>query len=150
MIEYANQLKLEVLGSHLLEKQQENQLVLIQINYQRQVGNIMRKRKRTGDCVAKVASKVSKVSTRKPVDSFNWKVDCLFCGKLCMADKKHPERRLVLNVTFLHYRETILKYCSNRRNNKWPEDVKRRIFSSMIWFIKKPSTTTTVRNSSLI
>ena len=56
-----------------------------------------------------LTNKLSKVLTRKSVDSFNWKVDCLFCGKPCIADKKHPERRLVLNVTFLHYRETILK-----------------------------------------
>ena len=123
------QLKLEVLGSHLSEKQKENKSVLIHINCQRQVGNIMRKRKRAGDCVAEVASKVSKVSTRKSVDSFNWKVDCLFCGKPFIADKKHPERRLVFNVTFLHYRETILKYYSNRRNDKWSEDVKRRVLS---------------------
>ena len=56
LIKYANQLKLEVLGSHLLEKQQENQSILIHINCQRKVGNIMRKRKRAGDCVAEVAS----------------------------------------------------------------------------------------------
>ena len=103
LIEYVNQLKLEVLGSHLLEKQQENQSILIYLNCQRQVGNIMRKRKRA-DCVIEVASKVSKASTRKSVDSFNWKVDYLFCGKPCIADKKHPGRRLVFNVTFLHYR----------------------------------------------
>ena len=104
------------LGSHLLDKQQENQSALIHINCLWQVKNI-RKRKRAGDCVAEVASKVSKVSRRKSVDSFNWKVDFLFCGKLCIADKKHPERRLVFNVTFLHDRETILKYCSNHRND---------------------------------
>ena len=75
LIEYANQLKLEVMGSHFSEKQQENQSVLIQINCQRQVGNIMCKRKRAGDCVTEVVSKVSKVSTRKSVDSFNRKVD---------------------------------------------------------------------------
>ena len=65
LIEYANQLKLEVMGSHFSEKQQENQSVLIHIN----------KRKRAGDCVTEVVSKVSKVSTRKSVDSFNRKVD---------------------------------------------------------------------------
>ena len=75
LIEYANQLKLEVMGSHFSEKQQENQSVLIHINCQRQVGNIMCKMKRAGDCVAEVVSKVSKVSTRKSVDSFNWKID---------------------------------------------------------------------------
>ena len=32
--------------------------------------------------------------------------------------------RLVFNVT-LHYRETILKYCSNRQNDNWSEDVRR-------------------------
>ena len=96
---------------------------------EKQVGNIMCKRKKAGNCVAEVASKVSKVSTRKSVDSINWQVNCLFCGKPCTADKKNPERRLVFNVTFLHYRETILKYCSNRRNDKWSEDVKRKILS---------------------
>ena len=59
-----------------------------------------------------------------------WPVlDCLFCGKPCIADKKHPERRLVFNVTFLQYREIILNYCCNRRNDKWSGDVKRRVFS---------------------
>ena len=111
LIEYANQLKLEVLGSHILQKQKENQSILIHINRQRQ------KRKRAGDCVAEVTSKVLKVSTRKFINSFDWKVDCLFCGKPCTADK-HPERSL-FNVTFLHYRETILKYCSNHCNDKW-------------------------------
>ena len=122
--EYANQLKVDVLGSHLLDKQQENQSALIHTIRLRQVKNIIRKRKRAGDCVAEVASKVSKVSRRKSVDSFNWKVDFLFCGKRCIADKKHPERRLVFNVTFLHYWETILKYCSNRRNDKWSDNIK--------------------------
>ena len=129
LIEHANQLKLEVLGSHLLEKQQENKSFLIQLNCQKHVGNIMRKRKTTGDCVAEVASRVWKVSTRTSAERFNWKFDCLFCGKLCIADQKHPERRLVFNATFLHYRETILKYCSNRRNDKLPEDVKWRVLS---------------------
>ena len=124
LTEYPNQLKVDVLGSHLLDKQQENQSALIHINCLRQVKNIIRKRKRAGDCVAEVASKVSKVSRRKYVDSFNWKVDFLFCGKPCIADKKHPERRLVFNVTFLHDRETILKYCSNRRNDKWSDNIK--------------------------
>ena len=36
--------------------------------------------------------------------------------------------RLVFNVT-LHYRETILKYCSNRQNDNWSEDVKRKVLS---------------------
>ena len=64
LIEYANQLKLEVLGSHILQKQKENQSILIHINCQRQ------KRKRAGDCVAEVTSKVSKVSTRKFIKQF--------------------------------------------------------------------------------
>ena len=62
-------------GVSFFRKQQENQSVLIQINCQRQVGNIMCKRKRAGDCVTEVVSKVSKVWTRKTVDSFNRKVD---------------------------------------------------------------------------
>ena len=36
--------------------------------------------------------------------------------------------RLVFNVT-LHYRETILKYCSNCQNDNWSEDVKRKVLS---------------------
>ena len=70
-----------------------------------------------------------KVSTRKSVDSFSWKVYCLFCGKPCIADKKHPERRLFFNVNFLLYRETILKHCSHRRSDKWSEDVKQMVLS---------------------
>ena len=56
LIEYASQPKVEVLGYHLSGNQQEKQSVLIHIICQRQVGNIMRKRKRAGDCFAEVAS----------------------------------------------------------------------------------------------
>ena len=56
LIEYESQPKVEVLGYHLLENQQEKQSVLIHISCQRQVGNIMRKRKRAGDCFTEVAS----------------------------------------------------------------------------------------------
>ena len=49
--------------------------------------------------------------------------------KTVHADKKHPGRRLVFNVTFLYYREAILKYCSNHSNNKWSEDIKQRVLS---------------------
>ena len=76
-----------------------------------------------------MASKVSKVLTRKSVDSFHWEADCLLCEKSCIADKKNSERRLAFNVTFLHYRETILKYCSNGRNYKLSEDVNQRVFN---------------------
>ena len=56
LIGYASQPKVELLGYHLLENQQEKQSVLIHISCQRQVGNIMRKRKRAGDCFTEVAS----------------------------------------------------------------------------------------------
>ena len=59
----------------------------------------------------------------------NWnQFKCLFCGNPCIADQTHPERRLVFNVT-LHYRETILKYCSNCQNDNSSEDVKRKVLS---------------------
>ena len=123
LTEYPNQLKVDVLGSHLLDKQQENQSALIQLIVSGKLKTSSAKGKELENCVAEVASKVSKVSRRKYVDSFNWKVDFLFCGKPCIADKKHPER-LVFNATFLHDRETILKYCSNRRNDKWSDNIK--------------------------
>ena len=69
------------------------------------------------------------VSTRKSVDIFNWKVDCLFCGKPWITDNKYPKTRLVFSVTFVYYREIILKYCSNLCNYKWSENVKWRVVS---------------------
>ena len=39
----------------------------------------MCKRKIAGDCVAEVANRLLKVLTKTSVDSFNWKVDSLFC-----------------------------------------------------------------------
>ena len=58
---------LEVLQSHILENQEENRTFLTHINCQKQVVNTMCKWKRAGDSVAEVASKASKVSTRKSV-----------------------------------------------------------------------------------
>ena len=57
---------------------------------------------------------------------------CFFCGKECKEDKKHPDRTPIYKVTFLHYRETILKIFNSRKEDPWTLEVKRQIINDLV------------------
>jgi len=95
---------------------------------QKNVGNSIRKRKANPSITLGNQSKIAKMTTRKSIDTFNWKEHCLFCGEECHIDTKHPERRPIFEATFLHYRDSILGYCESR-NDSGAEDVKRRVIN---------------------
>ena len=96
---------------------------------QKNVGNLIRKRKADPTFNIDCASKVAKVTTRGSVDGFKWKIQCLICGKPCAVDHKHSDRRKIWSATFLHYKNTILEFCDTRQNDEWGEQVRSRVIN---------------------
>jgi len=127
LIEYAKVFEHDELRSYLVEKEERKEAVLIHKDCQKNTGNAMRKRKRDGN-KSEAGTKQQKLSTRKSIDTFDWKTQCFFCGDVCEKDEKHPDRRTIFSVTFLHYRETILKFCDCRKDD-WASEVKRRVLN---------------------
>ena len=128
LIQYASIFELEQLKTYLIARQQENASVNIHMTCQKNIGNTIRKRKRDDKFNLNTQTKAQKMSTRASIEKFNWKAHCLFCGDISKVDPKHPGRRPVYNVTIIHYRETILKYCDCRKD-EWASEVKRRVIN---------------------
>ena len=128
LVEYGTFFGLSILTTHLNSKQSEGSHVKIHVSCQKNIGNSIRKRKANQDNSEK-SYKAAKIATRSSIKGFNWKEHCFFGGKECKEDKKHPDRRPVYQVTFLHYRETILKICNSREEDPWASEVKRRIIN---------------------
>jgi hypothetical protein len=57
---------------------------------------------------------------------FNWKDDCVFCGKFAAIDKRHPERSPVCAVTTLPFGEKLIKCCDGR-GDSWAAKVQNRL-----------------------
>ena len=51
---------------------------------------------------------------RSSMLSFNWKNNCMLCGKFAEFDTHHPERNKVHNVTTLPMRDKLLECCGKR------------------------------------
>ena len=128
LIEYGSLFGLEVLKSHLIVQQEENSSVKIHVKCQKNIGNFIRKRTANPDYTLGNQSKISKMTTRKSIDRFNWKEHCFFCGDECHVDPKHPDRIPIFSASILHYRESILGYCESRKD-LWAAEVKRRVMN---------------------
>ena len=57
--------------------------------------------------------------TRKRSNKFNWKGDCLFCGKSCKPDRKHLEQSKVFSVTTIEYKQNITQMCNKHLGDPW-------------------------------
>ena len=75
------------------------------------------------------SSGIPKLREYRTLEGFSWKEQCFICGKECKEDKRHPDRRPIYQVTFLHYRETILNISNFRKEDPWGLEVKRRIIN---------------------
>ena len=58
--------------------------------------------------------------------AFYWKTDCFICGKLAVADARHPDRIDVLVVSTILFRENLLQIC-HERNDAWSSEVEVRL-----------------------
>jgi len=54
------------------------------------------------------------------MSSFNWKDNCLLCGKKAEVDVRHLERNKIHNVTTLSIHTNLLE-CSNKRGDALTE-----------------------------
>ena len=81
LIEYSNLFNFNHLSSHLSTKLQEGATVKVHKKCQKNVGNLIRKRKVDPTFNIDCVSKVAKAITRGSVDGFYWKMQCLFNGK---------------------------------------------------------------------
>ena len=77
--------------------------------------------------------------TRHDTDTFCFQLHCIFCGKTCTEDKKHPGRKAIHRVRTAEYggtlkygsfKEAILAVCDTR-DDKQSEDVRIRVNSAM-------------------
>ena len=128
VIEYGTLFGLSILTTHLNSKQSEGSHVKTHASCQKNIGNSIRKRK-ANPYNSEKSYKAAKIATRSSIKGFNRKENFLFCGKECEEDKKHPDRGPIYQVTFLHYRETILKICNSREEDPWASEVERRIIN---------------------
>ena len=53
---------------------------------------------------------------RSSMSSFDWKENCMLCGKKAKIDARHPERNKIHNVTTLTMHHNILE-CYDRRGD---------------------------------
>ena len=68
--------------------------------------------------------------SRRSVDQFNWKLNCLYCGLECMTDRKNPKRKDWHLASTFDTRESILKKCEARieeENDPLALQIKTRI-----------------------
>jgi hypothetical protein len=62
---------------------------------------------------------------RSSLSQFDYKTQCVFCGKIAVKDIKHPDRDLVFEVRALQTRYTIKKHCD--RLGEVADDVRIRL-----------------------
>ena len=55
--------------------------------------------------------KKSKTARRSSLDAFDWKTHCMFCGKACIKDEKHPERDDFHLAEYKEYKDVVLQQC---------------------------------------
>ena len=117
LIEYGALFGLTLLISYLDTKQNEGLYIFKYMQLLRRILEILFEKEEQ-----EKHQKVARIATRLSIEGFNWKEQCFFCGK-------HPGRRPIHQVTFLHYRETILKSYNSRNEDPWNLKVKRRIIN---------------------
>ena len=130
LIEYGSLFGLELLKPYLTVQQEENSSVKIRVKCQKNVENSIRKRKANPDYTLGNQSKIAKMTIRKSIDTFKWKEHCFFCCDECHVDPKHPDRRPIFSIYFLHYRESMLGYCECRKDS-WATEVKRQVINGI-------------------
>jgi uncharacterized protein YlaI len=59
---------------------------------------------------------------------FNWKEDCMLCGRSAAIDSRHPERSQICSVRTLPIRTTLLEHCA-KRGDPWASEVQGRLES---------------------
>ena len=56
---------------------------------------------------------------RSSLDHFDWKKNCLFCGKTCITDEKHPEKgKDVHHAKYKKYSDIVLKQCKETHDEQ--------------------------------
>ena len=60
---------------------------------------------------------------------FNWKNDCIFCGKQALVDPRHPDV-IMHTVTTLPLRSKLMECCL-KRNDGWGSEVMNRLYGCM-------------------
>ena len=64
---------------------------------------------------------------RSTAMSFDWKINCIFCGDLCVKDARHPDRCDHRRVETIHIKNTVLDMCKQRLLNSQVDDLARTV-----------------------
>ena len=90
------------------------------------VSNVVRRRRKQEIYQNSTEEKPPKITRRKS-NKFNWKDDCLFCGKSCKPEKKHLERPKVFSVTAVEYKQNVTQMCNKHFGDPWTSKIKHRL-----------------------
>ena len=118
LIQYAKDFWEIALENHLVAIQNKRETntenaseVKIHRSCQKAMSNEMQKRLQSEKSGVPPAKK-AKIMTRSSLDHFDWKTNCLFCGKTCIIDEKHPEKgKDVHHAKYKEYCDIVLKQC---------------------------------------
>ena len=64
---------------------------------------------------------------RSSISPFNWKEDCMLCGKSAVVNTRHPDRSRVQAVTALPMHDKVLE-CCHKRGDLWASEVETRVY----------------------
>ena len=100
--------------------------VKVHLRCQKNLSNVVRRKRKQESYQNSAEEKPPKI-TRRRSNKFNWKDDCLFCGKSCKPDKKHLERSKVFSVTTIEYKQNITQMCDKHFGDPWTSEIKHRL-----------------------
>ncbi|XP_065684420.1 uncharacterized protein LOC136096813 [Hydra vulgaris] len=103
-----------------LEKElKERNTVVVHVACRRDFTNPNRK-------VLKCQMESPKIKKLRSTDIFNWKRCCFICGNLALPDSKHRDRKVVIQVHTIKFKQSLLKVCEDRIDI-WAVEVKSRL-----------------------
>ena len=65
---------------------------------------------------------------RSSMVTFDWKRNCMFCGKACQRNVRNPDRNTCHEVTTLHFKDQVVLACQ-KRDDQISKEVALRVRS---------------------
>ena len=126
--EHATKLKLDALVTKLNEHKQQQIPTYIHLSCRSFLKNQSRPKRKTA--VEEELGSSKRISRRSEVEKFDFKEQCFYCGKICIFDVKHPDRRDFEEVTTKYTKIYIktLELCKSRED-AYAKTIERRLLS---------------------
>ena len=115
LINYALKCGNDALVQYLQNKHASGGKIRLHQQCQKDIYNYLKRKNTGGECSKKM--KLPRLLTRSNIDKFKWKENCFFCGKVCVEDKKHPDRKKFQKAATLPFRTKVLEMCLQRMDD---------------------------------